>query len=194
VDFGAVLKLPYGFEPYLCRKRLLGGDWRRPFVRKCCTMRYLAPLAADRMAAAHIRRETMQLKDMMSRDVEVIRPGATIQEAARRMQARNIGSLIVADGDHFQGILTDRDITLRVAAEGRDPTSTRVREAMTPEILWCFDDADLTTAVHFMNERQIRHLAVLDRNRQLVGIVSLYALAMHTGDQTLAGTAIRWPA
>jgi CBS domain-containing protein len=67
----------------------------------------------------------MQLKDMMSRDVEVIHPDATIQEAARRMQVRNIGSVIIAEGDHFQGILTDRDITLRVAAEGRDPTSIR---------------------------------------------------------------------
>ncbi len=136
----------------------------------------------------------MQLRDIMSQDVEVIRPDATIQEAARRMQVRNIGSVIVADGSHFQGILTDRDITLRVAAEGRDPCSAKVHEAMTPEILWCFDDADLTTAVNFMKEKHIRHLAVLDRTRQLVGIVSLYALAMHTGDETLAGTAIRWPA
>jgi CBS domain-containing protein len=65
---------------------------------------------------------------------------------------------------------------------------------MTPEILWCFADADLTTAVNFMNERHIRHLAVLDRHRQLVGIVSLYALALHTGDETLTGTDTRWPA
>jgi CBS domain-containing protein len=58
----------------------------------------------------------MQLKDLMSQDVEVIRPDATIQEAARGMQARNIGSVIVGDGNLFQGILTDRDITIRVAA------------------------------------------------------------------------------
>jgi CBS domain-containing protein len=65
---------------------------------------------------------------------------------------------------------------------------------MTPEVLWCFDDADLTTAASFMKETSIRHLAVLDRDRQLVGIVSLYALAMQTRDDSLAGAAIRWPA
>jgi CBS domain-containing protein len=136
----------------------------------------------------------MQLRDIMSHDVEIIAPKATIQEAASRMRAQNIGSLIVSEGDRFLGILTDRDITLRVAAEGRDVTTTPVQEVMTPEILWCYEDADLTTATSLMKEKHIRHLAVLDRNHQLTGIVSLYALALHTGDETLAGTAIRWPA
>jgi CBS domain-containing protein len=107
----------------------------------------------------------MQLKDIMSRDVEVMRPDATVQEASRRMRARNIRSVIVGDGNDFQGILTDRDITVRVAADGRNPTTTTVHEVMTPEILWCFDDADLSRAANFMKERPIRHLAVLDRNR-----------------------------
>jgi CBS domain-containing protein len=81
------------------------------------------------------------------------------------MRARNIGSVIAGDGNDFQGILTDRDITVRVAADGRNPTTTTVHEVMTPEILWCFDDADLFTAANFKNERHIRHLAVLDRDR-----------------------------
>jgi CBS domain-containing protein len=136
----------------------------------------------------------MQLKDIMSQDVEVLRPDATVQEAARNMGARNIGSVIVGEGHSFEGVLTDRDITIRVAAEGRDPTTTTVCEVMTPEILWCFDDADCTTATAFMKEKNIRHLAVLDHDHRLVGIVSLYALAMHTKDEALAGTAIRWPA
>jgi CBS domain-containing protein len=65
---------------------------------------------------------------------------------------------------------------------------------MTPEIIWCREDSDVTSAVNLMKERQVRHLAVGDQNQTLVGIVSLYALALHTGDETLAGTAIRWPA
>lgn len=64
-----------------------------------------------------------------------------------------------------------------------------VHEVMTPEILWCFDDADLTTAANFMKARSIQHLAVLDHDHQLVGVVSLYALAIHTRDEALAGTA-----
>jgi CBS domain-containing protein len=81
------------------------------------------------------------------------------------MRARNIGSVIAGDGNAFQGILTDRDITVRVAADGRNPTTTTVHEVMTPEILWCLDDADLFTTPNFKNERHIRHLAVLDRDR-----------------------------
>ena len=141
----------------------------------------------------------MQLKDIMSRDLEVICPDATVHEASRRMRACNIGSVIVGDGNDFQGILPDRDITVRVAADGHNPTTTTVHEVMTPEILWCFDDADLSTAANFMKEKPIRHLAVPDRNRQLVGIVSLCALAIHSRDEnvgrhsrSLAGSAAKF--
>ena len=136
----------------------------------------------------------MELRDVMSRDVEIIRPDATVQAAAKRMQERNIGSVLVGVGEEFSGILTERDIMVRVVAPGHDPTSTRVQEVMTSEILWCFEDTDLMTAANFMKDRHIRHLAVLNRDRHLVGIVSLSTLALHTGDETLIGTAIRWPA
>jgi CBS domain-containing protein len=136
----------------------------------------------------------MPLKDAMSSDVEVVGADATLQEAAQSMRARNVGSVLVRDGDQFVGILTDRDLTVRAVAEGRDPRVTQVRAVMTPEIIWCFEDDDITAAVRCMQEKQVRHLAVLNRDQQLVGIVSLYALAMRTGDETLAGTAIRWQA
>jgi CBS domain-containing protein len=134
----------------------------------------------------------MLLRDVMSPDAEVIRADATLQEAAERMKARNIGSVLVRDADQFVGILTDRDLIVRAIAEGRDPKTTQVRAVMTPEIIWCFEDDDVIAAVRCMQEHQIRHLAALNRHQRLVGIVSLYALAMHTGDETLAGTAIRW--
>ena len=81
-----------------------------------------------------------------------------------------------------------------VMAEGRDPTTTRVRDIITPEIIWCREDADVTSAINLMQEKYIRHLAGGDEHQNLVGIVSLYTLALRTGDETLAGTAIRWPA
>jgi CBS domain-containing protein len=85
-------------------------------------------------------------------------------------------------------------MTLRAVAEGLDPTTTKVRDVMTPEVIWCHQDADVASAIQLMKDKQIRHLAVGDAQHNLVGIVSLYALALHTGDPSLAGTAIRWPA
>jgi len=136
----------------------------------------------------------MDLRDVMTADVEVIRPDATLQEAAQQMKAKKVGSLLVQAGDQVIGILTDRDLTTRAVAEGRDPTTAKVRDVMTPEIIWCREDADVVSAINLMKEKGIRHLAVGDEHQKLVGIVSLYALALHTRDETLAGTAIRWPA
>jgi CBS domain-containing protein len=136
----------------------------------------------------------MQLRDVMSRDVEVVRADATLQEAAQRMKARNIGYMLIGEGGQSLGIVTDRDMTVRAAAESRDPMTTKVREVMTPVLICCFEDDDIAAAVRCMKEQQIQHLAVLDRSQHLVGVISLYALAMQTRDETLAGTAIRWPA
>jgi CBS domain-containing protein len=136
----------------------------------------------------------MQLRDVMSRDVEVVRPDATLQEAAQRMKTRDTAYVLVREGEQSLGIVTDRDMTVRAVAEGRDPTTTRVREVMTPVIICCFEDDDVTAAVGCMEEQQIRHLAVLDRNRHVVGVVSLSALAMQTREEAFAGSAIRWPA
>jgi CBS domain-containing protein len=136
----------------------------------------------------------MLLRDVMISDVYVIRPDATLQEAAQHMKANHVGSLVVHGGEQAIGILTDRDMTTRAVAEGRDPTTTTVREVMTPEIIWCHEDADVTSAIDLMKDKHIRHLVVGDEHQNLVGIISLYALALRTGDETLAGTAIRWPA
>jgi CBS domain-containing protein len=136
----------------------------------------------------------MQLRDVMSPDVEMVRADATLQEAAQRMKARKSGYLLIRDGEQSLGIVTDRDMTVRAVAEGRDPTATTVREVMTPVILCCFEDDDVAAAVRCMQEQEIRYLAVLDRHQHLVGVVSLYALALQTRDEALAGTVIRWPA
>jgi CBS domain-containing protein len=136
----------------------------------------------------------MQLRDVMSHDVEVVHADATLQEAAQRMKAHNSGYVLIRECGQSLGIVTDRDMTVRAVAEGRDPTTTTVREVMTPVLVCCSEDDDVSAAVTCMQEQQIRHLAVLDRNRRLVGVVSLYALALQTRDETLAGTAIRWPA
>jgi len=132
----------------------------------------------------------MQIKDVMTRDVEVIHPDATLQEAARKMQALDVGPLPVCDGERVVGMLTDRDITVRATAEGRDPTTTKVREAMTPEVVYLLEDQDTEEAARLMQERQLRRLLVMGPDRHVVGIVALGDLAVETGDERRVGQVL----
>ena len=133
----------------------------------------------------------MQVKEVMTRGVECMRPDATLQEAARKMRELDVGPLpVCGDNDRLVGMLTDRDITVRAVAEGQDPKSALVRDIMTPSIIYCFEDQDVTEAARLMKENQIRRLVVLNRNKRLVGIVSLGDLAVETGDEELAGKTL----
>jgi CBS domain-containing protein len=132
----------------------------------------------------------MQLRDIMTAGVEVISPEATIQEAAQKMSRLDIGPLPVCDGEQLVGMLTDRDITVRAVAEGCDPMTTTVREAMTPDLVYCFEDQDVQEAASLMEQYQIRRLPILSRNKRLVGIVSLGDLAVNTSGQPLAGEVL----
>jgi CBS domain-containing protein len=115
----------------------------------------------------------MLIREVMTSPVEVIHPDAPLQEAAQKMMDLDVGPLPVCDGDRLVGMLTDRDITIRATARGCDPKTTPVRAAMTPELVYCFDDRDVREAARLMENHQIRRLPVVDRNKRLVGIVSL---------------------
>jgi CBS domain-containing protein len=132
----------------------------------------------------------MRVKEVMTAGVEVIHPDSTLEEAAAKMKARAIGPLPVCDNGRLVGMLTDRDITVRATAEGEDPTAIRVRDIMTPEVLSCFEDQLVSEAALLMQENQVRRLVVLDRNRRLVGIVSLGDLAAGSGEEELAGQTL----
>lgn len=129
----------------------------------------------------------MRVRDVMTREVEYVHPSSTIEEAAAKMRARNIGPLPVCDKGWVVGILTDRDITVRACAQGKDPKATWVRDVMTPEVIACSEEQLIPDAARLMQERQIRRLLVLNGSKQLVGVVSLGDLAIHTGDWELAG-------
>ena len=129
----------------------------------------------------------MQLKDIMTPDPLVLSPETTLKEAAQRMRDLDSGVMPVGENDRLAGMLTDRDITVRATAEGKDPNSTPVREAMTPEVVYCFEDDDVREAAKTMEEHQIRRLIVLNRDKRLVGIVSLGDLAVHAPDDRLPG-------
>ena len=132
----------------------------------------------------------MQLKEIMTPQVEVIAPEATIRDAAEKMRHLDIGPLPVWDGDRLVGLLTDRDITVRAVAEGLNPATTQVHEVMTPDVVYGYDDQDSQDAARLMEQYQIRRLPVLNRAKRLVGIVSLGDLAVHAGGQPLAGEVL----
>jgi CBS domain-containing protein len=132
----------------------------------------------------------MQLKDVMTPGVEVIAPEASIYEAAEKMSHRDVGPLPVCDGDRLIGMLTDRDITVRAVAAGRDPLTTKVREVMTPDVVYGFDDQDIQDAARLMAQYQIRRLPVLNRNKQLVGMVALGDLAVHPGTRPVTAEVL----
>src|SRR6266478_2716993 len=121
----------------------------------------------------------MQLKDVMTPGVEVIAPEASIYAAAEKMSHRDVGPLPVCDGDRLIGMLTDRDITVRAVAAGHDPRTTQVREVMTPDVVYGFDDQDVQDAARLMEQYQIRRLPDLSRNKHLLGKVALGDLAVH---------------
>jgi CBS domain-containing protein len=132
----------------------------------------------------------MRVSEVMTLGVECIDPDATLQEAAARMKSLDIGTLPVCDRDRLAGMVTDRDITVRATAEGDAPTDVRVRDIMTPGVIYCFEDALVEDAARLMEAKQVRRLVVLDRNKRMVGLVSLGDLAVETGDEQLAGSAL----
>src|SRR6266516_229797 len=96
------------------------------------------------------RRQSVQLKEVMTRNVEVIGPEATLKDAASRMDALDIGPLPVCENDRLVGMITDRDITVRSTALGLDPKTTHVREAMSKDALYCHEDDDVRDASRLM--------------------------------------------
>ena len=132
----------------------------------------------------------MRVSEVMTKGAECTRPDATLQEAAGRMKELDIGSLPVCDNDRLIGMVTDRDLTVRATAQGSHPGKTRVRDVMTPEVHWCFEDQDVADAARLMKDKQIRRLPVMNRDKRLVGIVSLGDLAVDSGDEELAGNTL----
>jgi CBS domain-containing protein len=124
----------------------------------------------------------MLVQDVMSQPASVIDPNMTIRDAARKMRADNIGALPVGEDGHLIGMVTDRDIVMRAVAEERPPGDTAVREVMSGNIVCCYMNDDLDRAASLMAEHQVRRLAVLSRDKQLVGMVALADLARRKSD------------
>jgi CBS domain-containing protein len=115
----------------------------------------------------------MKVAEFMTQDVETVTPDQPIQEAAQFMLRADAGAMPVSDGDRLIGMVTDRDITVRAVAEGRGP-DTPVRDVMTEDLVYCFDDDEVEEVAIKMSDAQVRRMPVLSREGEtLVGIVSL---------------------
>lgn len=141
----------------------------------------------------------MKIHDIMSQPVELISPEDTVMAAAQKMVDLDCGILPVGENDRLVGIITDRDIVTRAVAKGVDPDECYVREAMTTDVKYCYEDESLDDLARNMRTLQVKRLLVLNRKKRLVGIVSLGDLAIG-GDtapyaqQALAGISQPSPA
>jgi CBS domain-containing protein len=133
----------------------------------------------------------MQLKDIMTPKPECVSPEDSLRDAACKMRDLDVGPLPVCENDRLAGMITDRDIVVAAVAEGKDPETTKVRAAMSPGVFYCFEDQDVEEAARTMQERQVRRLLVLNRDKRLVGIVSLGDLATETGDRQKSGEVLQ---
>ena len=131
----------------------------------------------------------MKVRETMSTNVRLANPDQTIREAAQAMAEVDSGVLPVGENDRLVGMITDRDIAIRAVGQGKGP-DTPVRDIMsTEQVLYCYDDEELEHVAKNMASEQVRRLPVVNRDKRLVGIVSLGDMAQ--GDGRAAGKAVK---
>jgi len=151
---GALSTIPLAWMVYKGHQRAMGGGH-----------------AGRRQAAVR------PVREIMSRDVQVISPQDTLAEAARRMRDGNFGMMPVGENDRMVGAISDRDIAVRAVARGLGPDS-KVREVMSTGICWAYDDDPVSRAADIMSANQIRRLPIVNHDKRLVGIVALGDIAI----------------
>lgn len=125
----------------------------------------------------------MQMKDIMSKNVEIVTPETLLTDVAKKMQKSDCGSVLVAKDDRLIGVITDRDLALRCVAESHHPAETTAEQVMTKEMLYCYDTDEMEDVALNMTKNKVRRLPVLDKDKRLVGIVSLGDMALHSTDE-----------
>ncbi|WP_308910387.1 CBS domain-containing protein [Pseudokordiimonas caeni] len=131
----------------------------------------------------------MKVEKVMTREAEWVGPDITIPEAAKRMKEKGIGILPIGENDKLIGMLSDRDIVINCLANGLDMTSTKVRDAMSKQVLYVYDDQSVEEAAKSMADNQVRRMPVLNRQKRLVGMVTIADIA-GSGSAKAAGEAL----
>lgn len=121
----------------------------------------------------------MFVKEAMSTTVERVEPDTSVKESAVKMRDHNVGCLPVEEKGKLVGLITDRDITCRSVADGKDAAAIKVRDIMSKDIATCYDDAHINEATHLMVERGLERVPVLDHDEKLVGVLSLGDVSTH---------------
>jgi CBS domain-containing protein len=132
------------------------------------------------------RKMDMKVSDIMTTDFEKIDSDNSLFEAAQKMKAFNIGFLPVQEGDKLIGLLTDRDIVIRGLAEDLEPRRTSVKNIITSDIVYCYEDESVEDAARLMEDNQVRRLIVVDHEQRPVGVVSIGDIAVKSGQAQLA--------
>lgn len=182
-DEAVCLFAPHGFRAV----SLYYADFRQTTDEevKSLLTRHRASQPQPDNRPAHLPKENPMrpVSEIMTHQVIIISPQDNVQHAAQMMREWNIGSLPVCEGKKLIGMITDRDITIRSTADGRAPQEVSVREVMTDDALWCYEDQSVGAVLQQMGDEQIRRIPVLDRNQQLIGMVSLGDIAaQHAAD------------
>jgi CBS domain-containing protein len=131
----------------------------------------------------------MQVKEVMTRDVLSVGPEATLFEIAELMRDQDIGSVLVTRGNDLLGVVTDRDIVIRVIAEHRDVRSATARDVMSNAVFCCTEDAPIEAVIDEMADERVRRVPVLNAAHHVVGVVSLGDLSQEKAKR--AGDALR---
>lgn len=132
-----------------------------------------------------------QIRDVMTRNVRTVKPDDTLQSVAQCMDELNVGAIPVFDGNRLVGMVTDRDITVRAVAVDRPASSTPASDVMSANVRWCFEDQEVDDVLDEMRDSQIRRVPVLDRQNQLVGIISLGDIAERSGEPPRVAETLR---
>ena len=130
----------------------------------------------------------MRVSNCMTGNVQIADPGQTIRDVAQTMAQLDAGVMPVGENDRLVGMITDRDIAIRGIAMGKGPDA-KVRDVMSREVRYCFDDEDIDDVLHDMRDLKVRRMPVLNRDKRLVGIVSLGDLATN-GESAETGEAL----
>ncbi len=132
----------------------------------------------------------MQAKELMTGTVQCVSPETPVQEVARTMKSLDVGFLPVCENDRLVGALTDRDIVLRVIAEGKEIKDCKARDIMTKEVFWCYEDQTADEVADYMAEKEIRRVLILNRDKRLAGVISIGDLAK-AGEERITGEVLK---
>jgi CBS domain-containing protein len=131
----------------------------------------------------------MKVRDAMHQGAEWVEVTAPVAVIARKMRDLDVGAIPIGENDRLVGMITDRDVAIRVVAEGKDASQMTARDVMSKGIVYCRDDEDVEDAVRIMEQKQIRRLPVLDEKKRLVGMLSLGDVS-HSAPHEISGEAL----